>query len=66
MDETAARARERSRPWSASKVAVLGGFIARRRTASRRRSRGGSDYSAAIFGACLDAEEIRSDDVDGC
>jgi aspartate kinase len=48
-------------------VPVLGGFIGA--TASGRTTtlgRGGSDYSAAIFGACLDVDEIQIwTDVDG-
>ncbi|PYQ96988.1 MAG: hypothetical protein DMF96_16375 [Acidobacteria bacterium] len=52
---------------STPSVAVLGGFIGA--TASGITStlgRGGSDYSAAIFGACLDAAEIQIwTDVDG-
>src|SRR5436190_9635127 len=68
MIETCDRARERVAPvLAAGKVAVLGGFIGA--TASGITStlgRGGSDYSAAIFGACLDAAEIQIwTDVDG-
>jgi len=68
MDETAARARERLAPVVAQgKVAVLGGFIgATANGITSTLGRGGSDYSAAIFGACLDAEEIQIwTDVDG-
>ena len=68
MIETCERARGRVAPvLAAGKVAVLGGFIGA--TASGITStlgRGGSDYSAAIFGACLDAAEIQIwTDVDG-
>ncbi len=48
-------------------VPVIGGFIGA--TAEGRTTtlgRGGSDYSAAIFGACLDVDEIQIwTDVDG-
>jgi aspartate kinase len=68
MAETCERARARVAPeMAAGKVAVLGGFIGA--TASGVTStlgRGGSDYSAAIFGACLDVDEIQIwTDVDG-
>jgi aspartate kinase len=48
-------------------VAVLGGFIgASAAGVTTTLGRGGSDYSAAIFGACLDASEIQIwTDVDG-
>ena len=68
MIETCERARARVAPASSEgKVVVLGGFIGA--TASGVTStlgRGGSDYSAAIFGACLGADEIQIwTDVDG-
>ncbi len=68
MMETCARARARVAPAiDAGTVAVLGGFIGA--TASGVTStlgRGGSDYSAAIFGACLGVDEIQIwTDVDG-
>jgi aspartate kinase len=68
MAETCERAQARLAPEiAAGKVAVLGGFIGA--TASGVTStlgRGGSDYSAAIFGACLDVDEIQIwTDVDG-
>jgi aspartate kinase len=68
MIETCDRARERVAPrLAAGQVVVLGGFIGA--TASGITStlgRGGSDYSAAIFGSCLDADEIQIwTDVDG-
>jgi aspartate kinase len=68
MDKTGARARERLGPVVAQgKVAVLGGFIgATANGVTSTLGRGGSDYSAAIFGACLDADEIQIwTDVDG-
>jgi aspartate kinase len=68
MIDTCERARERIEPESsAGKVFVLGGFIGS--TAAGVTStlgRGGSDYSAAIFGACLAVDEIQIwTDVDG-
>jgi aspartate kinase len=52
---------------AAGKVAVLGGFIgATANGITSTLGRGGSDYSAAIFGACLDVDEIQIwTDVDG-
>jgi aspartate kinase len=48
-------------------IAVLGGFIASTPDGvTTTLGRGGSDYSAAIFGACLDVAEIQIwTDVDG-
>jgi len=48
-------------------VAVLGGFIGSDPSGvTTTLGRGGSDYSAAVFGACLEAEEIQIwTDVDG-
>jgi aspartate kinase len=68
MMETADRVSEHVAPLIASgRVVVLGGFIGA--TASGITStlgRGGSDYSAAIFGSCLGADEIQIwTDVDG-
>src|SRR4051812_30028546 len=68
MMETCERTRERVAPLLADgKVVVLGGFIGS--TANGITStlgRGGSDYSAAIFGSCLDVDEIQIwTDVDG-
>ena len=66
-----ARARARSArvaPVTArGEVAVLGGFIgATADGVTTTLGRGGSDYSAAIFGACLDVDEIQIwTDVDG-
>src|SRR5260370_12505513 len=68
MIETCERARERVAPASgAGSVVVLGGFIgATSNGVTTTLGRGGSDYSAAIFGACLGAEEIQIwTDVDG-
>lgn len=68
MIGTCERAQEHLAPASAAgKVAVLGGFIgATRNGVTTTLGRGGSDYSAAIFGACLDADEIQIwTDVDG-
>ena len=52
---------------AAGEVPVLGGFIgATTAGATTTLGRGGSDYSAAIFGACLDVDEIQIwTDVDG-
>ena len=68
MMETCERARERIAPLlAAGKVVVLGGFIgATAAGITTTLGRGGSDYSAAIFGACLDVDEIQIwTDVDG-
>jgi aspartate kinase len=52
---------------AARQVPVLGGFIgATEQGVTTTLGRGGSDYSAAIFGACLDVAEIQIwTDVDG-
>src|SRR4029079_1736267 len=52
---------------AAGEVPVLGGFIgATANGVTTTLGRGGSDYSAAIFGACLDVDEIQIwTDVDG-
>jgi aspartate kinase len=68
MDATGARAMERLAPVIRDgRVAVLGGFIgATAAGITSTLGRGGSDYSAAIFGACLDVDEIQIwTDVDG-
>jgi aspartate kinase len=68
MMETCDRARERIAPRLADgKVVVLGGFIgATAGGITSTLGRGGSDYSAAIFGSCLGADEIQIwTDVDG-
>jgi aspartate kinase len=52
---------------AAGEVPILGGFIgATAAGVTTTLGRGGSDYSAAIFGACLDVDEIQIwTDVDG-
>jgi len=68
MIETCERARERVAPINAAgSVVVLGGFIgATANGVTTTLGRGGSDYSAAIFGACLGVDEIQIwTDVDG-
>ena len=52
---------------AARQIPVLGGFIAATPDGvTTTLGRGGSDYSAAIFGACLDVDEIQIwTDVDG-
>jgi aspartate kinase len=68
MIETCERARARIGPESArGQVVVLGGFIGATTSGiTTTLGRGGSDYSAAIVGACLDAREIQIwTDVDG-
>ena len=54
-------------PLAAGRIAVLGGFVgATRQGLTTTLGRGGSDYSAAIVGACLGASEIQIwTDVDG-
>ncbi len=68
MEATERRAAERIRPVTqARQVAVLAGFIgATPNGVTTTLGRGGSDYSASIFGAALHAEEIQIwTDVDG-
>jgi len=68
MDATLARTRELvGTRVAAGEVPVLGGFIgATSAGVTTTLGRGGSDYSAAIFGACLDVDEIQIwTDVDG-
>src|SRR5262249_54955671 len=68
MIETEERAREHLAPaLAAGQVAVLGGFIGSAANgATTTLGRGGSDYSAAIFGAAVDVDEIPIwTDVDG-
>jgi len=68
MVETCERARARVAPQiAAGKVVVLGGFIgATANGVTSTLGRGGSDYSAAILGACLGMDEIQIwTDVDG-
>jgi aspartate kinase len=68
MDATEVRTREvvGSRI-AAGEIPVMGGFIgATASGVTTTLGRGGSDYSAAIFGACLDVDEIQIwTDVDG-
>jgi aspartate kinase len=54
-------------PLAAGRIAVLGGYVgATRQGLTTTLGRGGSDYSAAIVGACLGASEIQIwTDVDG-
>jgi aspartate kinase len=68
MAETCERARARVAPEiAAGRVVVLGGFIgATANGVTSTLGRGGSDYSAAILGACLGMDEIQIwTDVDG-
>jgi aspartate kinase len=68
MIGTAEQARDRIAPLVAeSRVPVIGGFIgATANGVTTTLGRGGSDYSAAIFGASLDVDEIQIwTDVDG-
>jgi aspartate kinase len=67
FDETYARLAEDVRPVAAHSVVVMGGFIgATKEGATTTLGRGGSDYSAAIVGAGVNAEEIQIwTDVDG-
>jgi aspartate kinase len=67
-EETGARVREVLVPLlERGRVPALGGFIgATRRRVATTLGRGGSDWSAALIGAHLDAEEIQIwTDVDG-
>jgi aspartate kinase len=67
-DETTAAVHQTIDPvLIARKIAVVGGFVgATREGVTTTLGRGGSDYSAAIIGACLDATEIQIwTDVDG-
>ncbi len=61
MDQTITNTRDRLQPLIDSDIIpVLGGFIgATAEGATTTLGRGGSDYSAAIFGAALDANEIQ-------
>ncbi len=68
FEETNARLQEKVKPLlDAGKVPVMGGFIGASRTGiTTTIGRGGSDFSAAIFGAGLNAERIEIwTDVDG-
>lgn len=68
FDETYRRIQQQIRPLvEAGKVVVMGGFIASSpRGITTTLGRGGSDFTAAIVGAGLDAEEVQIwTDVDG-
>ena len=67
MDESYARLQEIVPPLAESFVVVMGGFIGSTREGiTTTLGRGGSDYSASIVGAGIDAEEIQIwTDVDG-
>ncbi len=68
MDATCRKAQQVVAPITAAQqVPVMGGFIAATADGvTTTLGRGGSDYSAAIFGACLDVGEIQIwTDVDG-
>jgi aspartate kinase len=68
IDETNERLQAKVKPLiAAGKVPVMGGFIgATKASVTTTIGRGGSDYSAAIIGAGLDAERIEIwTDVDG-
>jgi aspartate kinase len=67
FDETYALLREQVLPAASRYVVVMGGFIASTRDGQTTTlGRGGSDYSAAIVGAGIHAEEIQIwTDVDG-
>src|SRR5438876_3790141 len=68
MDVTASRLEEAARPHlNAGRVVVMGGYIGSTLSGTTTTlGRGGSDYSAAIVGAALNAEEIQIwTDVDG-
>jgi aspartate kinase len=68
MEETAARLARLVPPLiEQGRLPVMGGFIAATREgATTTLGRGGSDYSAAVVGACLNAREIQIwTDVDG-
>ena len=61
LKETCPRVNERLRPLlEAGKVPVVTGYIAATRDGvTTTLGRGGSDYSAAILGACLGADEVQ-------
>jgi aspartate kinase len=68
MDQTTARLEEAARTHlNAGRVVVMGGYIGSTLSGiTTTLGRGGSDYSAAIAGAALNAEEIQIwTDVDG-
>ena len=68
MEATLARLEEQARPHlDSGKVVVMGGYIGSTITGTTTTlGRGGSDYSAAIVGAAMNADEIQIwTDVDG-
>ena len=67
LQETGALLQEHVQPVAATSVVVMGGYIgATREGQTTTLGRGGSDFSASIVGAALDAEEIQIwTDVDG-
>lgn len=67
FDETYAALAEKVRPVAEHSVVVMGGFIgSTKHGVTTTLGRGGSDYSAAIIGAGVQAEEIQIwTDVDG-
>jgi aspartate kinase len=67
LEETYALLREEVAPLAENAVVVMGGFIGSTRDGhTTTLGRGGSDFSAAIVGAGIDAEEIQIwTDVDG-
>ncbi len=67
VDETYRRLRQTVRPIAEKSVVVMGGFIGSTLNGQTTTlGRGGSDFSASLIGAGLDAEEIQIwTDVDG-
>lgn len=67
LDQTYALLREKVAPFVDESVVVMGGFIGSTQNGQTTTlGRGGSDYTASIVGAGLDAEEIQIwTDVDG-
>jgi aspartate kinase len=67
VDGTRAATRREILPYLARRVPVVGGFVGATRSAQPTTlGRGGSDYSAAILGAALDASRVEIwTDVDG-
>jgi aspartate kinase len=67
LEETYARLKEKVKPIAETAVVVMGGFIGSTKDGyTTTLGRGGSDYSASIIGAGVDAEEIQIwTDVDG-
>jgi aspartate kinase len=67
LEETYERLTEKVRPIAEAAVVVMGGFIGSTKDGhTTTLGRGGSDYSASVIGAGVDAEEIQIwTDVDG-